>query len=165
MNMTVLLYSLRIRQNEIVLIWGDNELWSSDFPPSPPAVFLCWPLDFSKVRVFVTVVGEKGGKLIIVYLTPCDPMNSSLQVSSVHGIFQARMLEWVAFSYSRGSSRPRIWTCISCISCIGRWILYHCATWEAKLIMPVVNLLSLNSKSTLLSLLCSTGDGPCKHFS
>ena len=75
-------------------------------------------LDISKVRVFVTVVGEKGGKLIIVcvcvcvhaqlYLTLCDPMNGSLQVSSVHGIFQGRMLEWVAISYSRGSSRPRI---------------------------------------------------------
>ena len=83
-------------------------------------MFLCWVLDVSKVRVFVTVVGERGDKLIIVcvrvcvcvhaqlYLTLCDPMNGSLQVSSVHGIFQARMLEWVAISYSRGSSRPRI---------------------------------------------------------
>ena len=50
--------------------------------------------------------------------------------SSVHGIFQARILEWVAISYSRGSSQPRDWTHISCISCIGRWILYRCATWE-----------------------------------
>ena len=42
-----------------------------------------------------------------------------------HGIFQARILEWVAISYSRESSRPRDGTCISCISSIGRWILYH----------------------------------------
>ena len=41
------------------------------------------------------------------------------------------MLEWVAISFSRGSSRPRDWTCVSCISCIGRWILYHWATREA----------------------------------
>ena len=34
----------------------------------------------------------------------CDPMDSSLPSSSVHGIFQARILEWVAISYSRGSS-------------------------------------------------------------
>ena len=38
---------------------------------------------------------------------------------------------WVAISYSRGSSQPRNLTCISCISCIGRQILYHWATWEA----------------------------------
>ena len=49
--------------------------------------------------------------------------------SSVHGIFQARILEWVAISYSRESSRPRDRTRVSCISCNGRWILYHCATW------------------------------------
>ena len=41
-----------------------------------------------------------------------------------------RIFEWVAISSSRGSSQPRNWTCVSYISCIGRWILYHCATWE-----------------------------------
>ena len=45
--------------------------------------------------------------------------------SSTYGIFQARILEWDAISYHRGSSRPRDWTHISWISCIGRWILYH----------------------------------------
>ena len=58
----------------------------------------------------------------------CDLMNCSPPGPSVHGIFQARILEWVAISYSRGSSQPRDWTLSSCISCIGRWILYHCAT-------------------------------------
>ena len=47
-----------------------------------------------------------------------------------HGIFQARILVWVAISSSRGSSWPRNWTHISCVSCFGRWILYHWATWE-----------------------------------
>ena len=42
--------------------------------------------------------------------TLCDPMDCSLQGFSVHGIFQARALEWVAISFSRGSSRPRDWT-------------------------------------------------------
>ena len=37
----------------------------------------------------------------------CDPMDWSLPGSSVHGIFQARILEWVAISWSRGSSQPR----------------------------------------------------------
>ena len=50
--------------------------------------------------------------------TLCDPMNCSLSGSSVHGIFQARILEWVATSSSRGSSWPRDWTYVSCVSCI-----------------------------------------------
>ena len=55
-------------------------------------------------------------------------MDCSLPGSSVHGIFQARTLEWVAISFSRASSPPRDWICISCI---GRWILSHWAVWEA----------------------------------
>ena len=55
-------------------------------------------------------------------------VSCSLPGSSVHGISQARTLEWVVISFSRGSSRPRDWTPISCI---GRCILYHQATREA----------------------------------
>ena len=46
-------------------------------------------------------------------LTLCDPMDSSLPGSSVHGIFQARVLEWVAISFSKGSSWPRDRTQVS----------------------------------------------------
>ena len=67
----------------------------------------------------------------------CSVMSDSLATpwtsppgSSVHGIFQAKIVEWVAISYSKGSSQARDWTHISCI---GRWILYHSATWEALL--------------------------------
>ena len=52
-------------------------------------------------------------------LTLCDPMNYSPPGFSVHGIFQARILELVAISSSRD------WICISCISCIGRWIFFN----------------------------------------
>ena len=45
----------------------------------------------------------------------CDPMDSSPSVSSVHGISQARILEWVAISFYRGSSRLRDQTHISCL--------------------------------------------------
>ena len=48
--------------------------------------------------------------------TPCDPMDCSLPGSSVHGIFQARELEWVAISFSKGSSQPRDQTHVSCIA-------------------------------------------------
>ena len=63
-------------------------------------------------------------------LTDCNPMDCSPPVSFVHGIFQARILKWVAISYSRGSSRPRDQSLVSRISCIGRQILYHCTTWN-----------------------------------
>ena len=43
----------------------------------------------------------------------CDPMDCSLPGLSLHGISQARILEWVAISFSRGSSRPRNWTRVS----------------------------------------------------
>ena len=46
----------------------------------------------------------------------CIPMNCSLPGSSVHGISQARILEWVATSFSKGSSQPRDQTCVSCLS-------------------------------------------------
>ena len=49
-------------------------------------------------------------------LTLCDPMDCSLSGSSVHGIFQARLLEWIAISFSRGSSRPRNRTPVSRIA-------------------------------------------------
>ena len=45
--------------------------------------------------------------------TLCNPMNCSPPGSAVHGISQARILEWVAILFSRGSSQPRDWTCIS----------------------------------------------------
>ena len=46
----------------------------------------------------------------------CDPMDCSLQGSSVHGILQARILERVDISFSRGSSRPRDQTRVSCLA-------------------------------------------------
>ena len=61
-------------------------------------------------------------------LTLHNPKDCSLPGSSVHGISQARILEWVGISYSKGSSQPRDQTRNSCVSCTGRWILYQCAT-------------------------------------
>ena len=54
-------------------------------------------------------------------LTLCDLMNCDLPGSSVHGISQARILKWVAISYSRGSSQPRDQTCVAYI-CMGTWV-------------------------------------------
>ena len=64
-------------------------------------------------------------KLLKSCLTLCDPINSSLPGSSVTGILQTRILEWVAMPSSRGSSQPRDRICITYVSCIGRRVLYH----------------------------------------
>ena len=68
--------------------------------------------------------------------TVCGPVDCSLPGSTVHGIIQERILEWVAISYSRGSSPPRDGTQVSYVSRMGRWIVYHSATWETQL-LPV----------------------------
>ena len=64
---------------------------------------------------------------VVVYLLNqvqpfCDPMDCSLPGSSVHRISQARIIEWVAISFSRGSPQPRETTDVSCIV---RWVLNH----------------------------------------
>ena len=58
----------------------------------------------------------------------CNPMDCSPPASSVHGISQVRILEWVVICFSRGSSQPRDWTHISCIS---GGFFYYWATREA----------------------------------
>ena len=61
--------------------------------------------------------------------TLCNPMWCSLLISSLLGIFQARILEWVAISSSRGCSQPRDQTHVSCI-------LYHWSTWDIRTVLP-----------------------------
>ena len=65
------------------------------------------------------------------------------------GFFQARILEWVATPFSRGSSHPRDQTCVSCI---GRQVLYHWATREAHSIhtMEELNGKSIHEKNEVL---------------
>ena len=62
----------------------------------------------------------------------CNPIDCSLPGFSVHEILQARILGWVAISFSKGSSAIRDGTHISCISYIGRLVLYNWATWKPK---------------------------------
>ena len=73
--------------------------------------------------------------------TLCDQMDCSPPGSSLYGIFQASILEWVAIFYSRGSSQPRDRTHVSCDPCTGWWILYHCASLtEFISVLPFSNL-------------------------
>ena len=64
--------------------------------------------------------------------TLCWTVGSSvLPGSSVHGISQVRILEWVAIPSSRGSSQPKGQILLSCVSSMGKCVLYHWATWKA----------------------------------
>ena len=101
-----------------------NWVWfcpSSDIWQSLRTFFGCHNFDRAQVGVCAcSVVADS------LQLADC-----SLPRSSVYGIFQARILEYAAIFYSRGSSQPRDWIHVSCISCIGRRILYRCITWES----------------------------------
>ena len=74
-------------------------------------------------------------------LTPCDPMDCSPPGSSVHGIFQGRVLEWVAISFSRGSSWPRNQTWVSCI--VGRrftvWATREVRCFQCQINSPALS--------------------------
>ena len=72
---------------------------------------------------------ESESEVAQLYLTLCDSVDCSPPGFSVHGILQARILEWVAISFSRGSSRPqgsKSWLLLY------GWILYHWTTMEAQ---------------------------------
>ena len=74
----------------------------------------------------------KSVKALVSQLCPtvCDLMDCSLPGFSVHGIFQARILEWVAIPFSRGSSQPRDWTWVSCT--VGRFFTVWATIYVIK---------------------------------
>ena len=65
--------------------------------------------------------------------------------ASVHGILQARILEWVAMPSSRRSARPRDQTCVSYISCDGRQVLYLWRHLELTYIFLILWKIETNS--------------------
>ena len=70
-----------------------------------------------------------------VWLSAPDPKDYSPPDSSVRGILQTRILEWVAISSPGESSQRRDWTSISCLFCIGQWILW----FRGLLLSTVIN--------------------------
>ena len=68
-------------------------------------------------------------------LTLCDPMDCRPPDSSVHGILQARILEWGTMPSSRASSQPKDWTHVSMSSALAGGFFIACATWEAPHIL------------------------------
>ena len=91
---------------------------------------------FQGVRASLCSYHKLGGRSAQWCSTLCHAVDCGPPGSSVCGILQARILEWVAMPSSRGSSRPRDQTHVFCISCIGRQVLFcfvlfftTCATW------------------------------------
>ena len=87
---------------------------------------ICW-LNSNNIQplcnfLFLWSEGEVAQSCLIL----CDPMDCSLPGSSIHGIFQARVLEWGAISFSRGSSSPKDQTRVSHI--VGR----HFTVWATR---------------------------------
>ena len=93
------------------LAWGSN-----------PFLYL-WPYGSQFKTVYVCVC--MSAKSLQSCLTLCHPMNCSPRGSSVRGVLQARIPEWVAISFSSGSSQPRDRAHVFYVSCIGRQVLYH----------------------------------------
>ena len=86
---------------------------------------------YSLVSIPIRKKEKKESEVAQLCPTLCNPMDCSLPGSSIHGILQARILEWVAISFSRRSSRPRDQTQVSCIA--GRRRFTFWATREAPL--------------------------------
>ena len=116
-----------------------------------PCPTLCNPTDYRSKSVVQSMFKRccLRAKSLQSCLTICDPMACSPPGSSIHGILQARVLDWVASSYSRGHSWPKDWTHISCVSCIGRWILYYCDIWEAQVTNSIKTLKMVHVKKSL----------------
>ena len=130
--------ALYLREREVL----PGGAWRCKYTHRSPAIFLAscpvagvyWPVLSthslgSPAQVFTLVISFTGCSypgccclVAALCLTLCDPMNCSPPDSCVHGISQARVLEWIAISFFRGSSWPRDWTQVSCID---RQILYH----------------------------------------
>ena len=98
-------------------------LWAFIFPRNVDGMFLSYipQKDISVVSLLYKQHFHNVWslvKVLVVHACPtvCDTMDCSLPGSSVHGILQARILEWVAIPFSRGSSQPRDRTQVSCIA-------------------------------------------------
>ena len=113
---------LFVLYNHVFQDWGGFY-----FTRDQALIFNASPLCDPKLGILVLSLTCAGvhAKKLQVCLTVCDPKGCSPPGSSVNGIFQARILEWVAMPSSRGSSWPRDRTCISGVSCTDRQVLYH----------------------------------------
>ena len=111
------------------------------FKPSVVSALLAWLTQPSGqvCRAFLTFTCARA-KSLQSCPSLCNPVDCSPPDSSVHGILQARTLERLAISFSRGPSQPRDRTHISFTSCFGRWVLYCSANLGSPSFTTRINL-------------------------
>ena len=112
-----------------------HQLQAQSNVPRLPCLFLCKDKSqFPNILSFILYLCACNCFSHQVVSYSCNLMDCSPNASSVHGILQARILEWVAISFSRVSSWPRKWTRVSCIA--GRsftdWATRECTVCEQK---------------------------------
>ena len=98
-----------------------NYLFSQVFQLQSEVPDYSW-IRYYEMMLFLRHDGVRVYSVTWSYPTLCDPIDCSPLGSSVHGILQVRLLEWVSISFSRRSSQPRDRTHVSCVSCIGKRI-------------------------------------------
>ena len=143
-------------------------------PPTPPSPWSCglstsssclhqaWLLGATSMPTLQKARGSACAHCASRVWLCVDPMSCNLPTSSVHGILQARMLEWAAISSSRGSYWPRDQTWVSCVSCISRWVLLSLnrlgsppfRTSSPKVLLPLESLFPPSLLCRLLLLQC-----------
>ena len=106
-----------------------------------------WGSKLSHLSASILYRDKRVCKVVQSCPTLCDPMDCSLPGFSVHGIFQARILEWVAISFSRGSSLPRDQTWVSSIA---DWRFTIWATREAHHILKTIIIIPKAQNLTML---------------
>ena len=110
---------------------------------------LCWESYISSFFFFLSWIGiGKESEVAQSCLTLCDPMDCSLPGSSIHEIFQAKVLQWVAISFSRGSSRSRDRTWVSRIA-RRRFTIWATNAFFAPIV--IIMIFSLNFLNILFS--------------
>ena len=125
------------RSRQLWSEWKDvrNELRIQTLASIKRVILLINIGDHKDLRMRCSSTEFNNNSVVFQSLSPaqlCSSMDYSPPSFSVHGISQARILEWVAISFSREFSQLRDWTLVSCI---GRQILYHWATREAHRIL------------------------------
>ena len=128
---------------QVALSFWENTsyCWSTDCEKCILQISWNWPL----VLLFLTQIRRLALAFYLYIVLPlcltlCNPMDCSLPGSTIHGILQARILEWVAISFSRGSSWGRDWTCVSCALQEDFYLLSW--RWGACFLLFIVQLLS-----------------------
>ena len=103
----------------------DRETWHTTVHGVAKELEMTDRLNNNVCKVSIMFHGCMCAKSLQSCLTLGDSMDCIPPGSSVHGILRARILERVAISSSRRSSRPRDRTLVSHVFCVGRWVLYH----------------------------------------